>query len=149
MLPSYHQNKMLQEMSDLQSFGRRGGLFLGSKQSLALLSPVQTSAAYRADLKKTGPFFTCTVSELCLQTRGRSILGRQLLVLLLACLSSSTKQMWGGPPSKYFGFSLDRELCNTHRHTHKPYFVVSAKTGGRNNRRWARRPFQMYSELCI
>lgn len=43
-------------MSDLQSFGRRGGLFLGSKQSLALLSPVQTSAAYRADLKKQDPF---------------------------------------------------------------------------------------------
>lgn len=57
MLRGHHQNKMLQEMNDLQSFGRRGGQDLGWKRSLALLSPAQTSAAYRTDLKKQDPFY--------------------------------------------------------------------------------------------
>lgn len=89
-------------------------------------------------LKQNRTLFACTVSGLCLQPGCQSILGHQLLMLLLACLSSSTKQMWGRPSCKYSGFCLDGELCNTHRHTHKTYFVASAKTGGRNNRRWAR-----------
>lgn len=57
MLPGHQQNQILQEINDLQSFGRGGGLFLGWKRSLALLSLVQTSAAYRADLKKQDPFY--------------------------------------------------------------------------------------------
>lgn len=61
MLPGHHQNKMLQEMNDLQSFGRRGGLYLGWKQSPALLSPEQTSAAYWADLKKQDLFYLHSV----------------------------------------------------------------------------------------
>lgn len=46
------------------------------------------------------------------------------LVLHLAHVSSSTEQAWGRRPSKYFGLSLDPELCNTC--THKTYFVAFA-----------------------
>lgn len=124
-------------MNDLQSFARRGDLYLGWKQSLALLSPAQTSAAYRADLKKQHPF-PCTVSGLCLQPGAWTILGRQLLVLLLACLSPAppSKCGVGRHPNILDSVWIVNYAMHTDTHT-KPILLflpkqVAETTGGRH-----------------
>lgn len=108
----------------------------GWKLSPALLALRQTSAASRTDGKKTkwDPFHLHSpwIVPLCRCRASSPGVGPsqapQLLVLILAGLSSSTKQAWGGMTSKYLGLNLDCELCNTHRHTqrHKTHVVPSA-----------------------
>ena len=71
----------------------------------------------------------------------------QLSVLLLAPLSSSTKQVWGGPPSKYFGLNPDHEFCSTHRHTNTNsvvLLVLPPEVGTQTSP-----TLWLYGELCI
>lgn len=103
---------------------------MGWKPSPALLSPRQASAASRAGGKNRVPL-TRTGPGLCLcagagpEAWEPGCCGlHSCLVLHLARVSSSTEQAWGRRPSKYFGLSLDPELCNTC--THKTYFVAFA-----------------------